>query len=230
MNTLTILVIVLCIYALGYRYYSAFLVAKVMVLDDSRTTPAHLYEDGQNYAPMPKWVLFGQHFAAIAGAGPLVGPTLAAQFGFAPGLIWLVTGAVIAGAVQDFTVLVASVRHKGKSLAEIARAEISPFSGQVTMVAVLFILLVTLAGLGIVVVNAMSGSPWGVFTIGMTIPIAILMGLYMFKGPGGKVRVKVPSAGGVILLMGALIGGHWVANSAWAGCLTFNPHQMTCCW
>jgi carbon starvation protein len=227
MNTLTILVIVLCIYALGYRYYSAFLAAKVMVLDDSRTTPAHIYEDGQNYAPMPKWVLFGQHFAAIAGAGPLVGPTLAAQFGFAPGLIWLVTGAVIAGAVQDFTLLVASVRHKGKSLAEIARAEISPFSGQVTMVAVLFILLVTLAGLGIVVVNAMSGSPWGVFTIGMTIPIAILMGLYMFKGPGGKVRVKVPSAGGVILLMGALIGGHWVANSAWAGCLTFNPHQMT---
>ncbi|MDR3726261.1 MAG: carbon starvation protein A [Terracidiphilus sp.] len=227
MNTLTILVILLCIYALAYRYYSAFLAAKVMVLQDTQTTPAHLYKDGQNYSPVPKWVLFGQHFAAIAGAGPLVGPTLAAQFGFAPGLIWLVVGAVIAGAVQDFTILVASVRHKGRSLAEIARTEISPFSGQVTMVAVLFILLVTLAGLGIVVVNALSGSPWGVFTIGMTIPIAIAMGLYMFKGPGGVVRVKVPSAGGVILLMAALIGGHWVATSSWASWLTFNPHQMT---
>jgi carbon starvation protein len=227
MNTLTILIILLCIYALAYRYYSAFLAAKVMVLRDTQTTPAHLYKDGQNYSPMPKWVLFGQHFAAIAGAGPLVGPTLAAQFGFAPGLIWLVVGAVIAGAVQDFTILVASVRHKGRSLAEIARTEISPFSGQVTMVAVLFILLVTLAGLGIVVVNALSGSPWGVFTIGMTIPIAIVMGLYMFKGPGGVVRVKVPTAGGVLLLMAALIGGHWVATSSWAGWLTFNPHQMT---
>jgi carbon starvation protein len=227
MNTLTILVILLCVYALAYRYYSAFLAAKVMVLRDTQITPAHLYQDGQNYSPMPKWVLFGQHFAAIAGAGPLVGPTLAAQFGFAPGLIWLVVGAVIAGAVQDFTILVASVRHKGRSLAEIARTEISPFSGQVTMVAVLFILLVTLAGLGIVVVNALSGSPWGVFTIGMTIPIAIAMGLYMFKGPGGVVRVKVPTAGGVLLLMAALIGGHWVATSSWAGWLTFNPHQMT---
>jgi carbon starvation protein len=227
MNTLTILVILLCVYALAYRYYSAFLAAKVMVLQDTRITPAHLYQDGQNYSPMPKWVLFGQHFAAIAGAGPLVGPTLAAQFGFAPGLIWLVVGAVIAGAVQDFTILVASVRHKGRSLAEIARTEISPFSGQVTMVAVLFILLVTLAGLGIVVVNALSGSPWGVFTIGMTIPIAIAMGLSMFKGPGGVVRVKAPTAGGVILLMAALIGGHWVATSSWAGWLTFNLHQMT---
>ena len=193
MNTLAALIIVLCIYALAYRYYSAFLAAKVLVLSDSRTTPAHTYKDGQNYLPTPKWVLFGHHFAAIAGAGPLVGPTLAAQFGFAPGLIWLVLGAVIAGAVQDFTVLVASVRHKGKSLAEIARTEIGSFAGLVAMIAVLFILLVTLAGLGIVVVNALASSPWGVFTIGMTIPIAIGMGLYMFMGPGGVIRVTVPS-------------------------------------
>ena len=160
MNTLTVLIVVLCIYAVAYRYYSAFLAAKVMVLDDTRTTPAYTYRDGQNYSPTPKWVLFGHHFAAIAGAGPLVGPTLAAQFGFAPGLIWLAVGAVIAGAVQDFTVMVASVRHKGKSLAEIARTEISPFAGLVAMIAILFILLVTLAGLGIVVVNALASSPW----------------------------------------------------------------------
>ncbi len=227
MNTLVVLVVVLCIYALAYRYYSAFLAAKALVLDDARTTPAHTYRDGQNYSPTPKWVLFGHHFAAIAGAGPLVGPTLAAQFGFAPGLVWLVAGAVIAGAVQDFTVLVASVRHKGKSLAEIARTEISPFAGLVAMIAVLFILLVTLAGLGIVVVNALAASPWGVFTIGMTIPIALGMGVYMFKGPGGKIRVTVPSIAGVTLLMAALVGGHFVAISNWAGALTFNPHQIT---
>lgn len=227
MNTLVVLVVVLCIHALAYRYYSAFIAAKVLVLNDARTTPAHVYQDGQNYSSTPKWVLFGHHFAAIAGAGPLVGPTLAAQFGFAPGLVWLVAGAVLAGAVQDFTVLVASTRHKGKSLAEVARTEISPFAGLVAMIAVLFILLVTLAGLGIVVVNALAGSPWGVFTIGMTIPIALAMGVYMFKGPGGKIRVGVPSAAGVTLLMAALVGGHFVANSGWAGAFTFSPHQIT---
>src|ERR1700722_17367792 len=216
MNTLAVLVIVLCVYALAYRYYSAFLAAKVLTLSDARVTPAHTYNDGQNYLPTPKWVLFGHHFAAIAGAGPLVGPTLAAQFGFAPGLIWLVPGAGLAGEVQDFTVLVASTRHKGRSLAEIARTEISPFAGLVAMMAVLFILLVTLAGLGIVVVNALAASPLGVFTIGMTIPIAVGMGFYMFKGPGGTIRVAVPSVVGVTLLMASLIGGHFVAQSSWA--------------
>jgi carbon starvation protein len=227
MNTLSVLVVVLCVYALAYRYYSAFLAAKVLVLNDERITPAHAYKDGQNYFPTPKWVLFGQHFAAIAGAGPLVGPTLAAQFGFAPGLVWLVLGAVIAGAVQDFTVLVASTRHKGRSLAEIARTEISPFAGLVAMIAVLFILLATLAGLGIVVVNALAASPWGVFTIGMTIPIALGMGVYMFKGPGGKIRLTLPSIAGVTLLMASLIGGHFVASSAWGGALNLSPHQIT---
>src|SRR5580658_2784019 len=196
------------------------LATRAFALDDRNITPAHRFRDGHNYVPSPKWVAFGHHFAAIAGAGPLVGPTLAAQFGFAPGLIWLVTGAVIAGAVQDFTVLVASTRHKGRSLAEIARTEISPFAGLVAMIAVLFILLVTLAGLGIVVVNALAASPWGVFTIGMTIPIAIGMGLYMFKGPGGTIRVAVPSVVGVALLMASLIGGHFVAASSWAGALS----------
>ncbi|MFZ3210989.1 MAG: carbon starvation CstA family protein [Terriglobales bacterium] len=181
MNTFPVMLGALCVFVIAYRYYSAFLAAKAVVLDNSRTTPAHVYEDGHNYVPSPKWVLFGHHFAAIAGAGPLVGPTLAAQFGFAPGFLWLLIGAVVAGCVQDFMVLVASIRHKGKSLADIARTEVSPFAGIVAMLAVLFILIVTLAGLGIVVVNALSNSPWGVFTIGMTIPIALCMGMYMFK-------------------------------------------------
>ncbi len=227
MNTLPVMIGVLCVFALSYRYYSAFLAAKALALDDSRTTPAHKYEDGHNYVPSPKWVLFGHHFAAIAGAGPLVGPTLAAQFGFAPGFVWILAGAVIAGCVQDFTVLVASVRHKGKSLAEIARTEISPFAGLVAMIAVLFILLVTLAGLGIVVVNALANSPWGVFTIGWTIPIALGMGLYMFKSTPGKIKVAGPSVFGIVCLMAALIGGHSFANSSYAHVLVFSPHQIT---
>jgi carbon starvation protein len=226
-NTFPILFAALCIYAIGYRYYSAFLAAKVLTLDDRRRTPAHVYEDGHNYVPSPKWVLFGHHFAAIAGAGPLVGPTLAAQFGFAPGFLWILVGAVIAGCVHDFTVLVASVRHKGKSLAEIARTEVSPFAGLVAMFAVLLILLVTLAGLGIVVVNALANSSWGVFTIGMTIPIALFMGLYMFKSTPGKIKVAVPSAVGVVLLISAVIAGRWIAQSPWAGTFTFSGHQIT---
>src|SRR6201998_977279 len=148
MNTLPILLGALCVYALAYRYYSAFIAAKALMLNDLRKTPGHQFYDGHNYVASPKWVLFGHHFAAIAGAGPLVGPTLAAQFGFAPGFLWILIGAVLAGCVHDFIVLVASVRHKGRSLADIARTEISPFAGLVAMIAVLFILLVTLAGLG----------------------------------------------------------------------------------
>ncbi len=227
MNTLPVMIGVLCVFALAYRYYSAFLAAKALALDDSRVTPAHKYEDGHNYVPSPKWVLFGHHFAAIAGAGPLVGPTLAAQFGFAPGFIWILAGAVIAGCVQDFTVLVASIRHQGKSLAEIARTEISPFAGLVAMIAVLFIVIVTLAGLGLVVVNALANSPWGVFTIGWTIPIAIGMGLYMFKSSPGQIKVAAPSTVGVICLLSALIAGHWFANSPYAHALQFSPHQIT---
>src|SRR6266496_1915715 len=131
MNTLPVILGVLCIFAIAYRYYSAFLAAKVLSLDDRRVTPAHTYADGHNYVASPKWVLFGHHFAAIAGAGPLVGPTLAAQFGFAPGLLWILIGAVVAGCVQDFTIRVASMRHRGRSLANIAQTEISPFAGLV---------------------------------------------------------------------------------------------------
>ena len=227
MNTLPVIIGVLCVFALAYRYYSAFLAAKALSLNDARITPAHKYEDGHNYVPSPKWVLFGHHFAAIAGAGPLVGPTLAAQFGFAPGFIWILVGAVLAGCVQDFMVLVASVRHKGNSLAEIARTEISPFAGLVAMIAVLFILLVTLAGLGLVVVNALAGSPWGVFTIGWTIPIAFGMGWWMFKSTPGQIKVRGASIVGVVFLMAALILGHNFANSSYAHLLTFNAHQIT---
>ena len=227
MNTFPVLLGALCVYALAYRYYSAFIAAKALALDDRRTTPGNAYADGHNYVASPRWVLFGHHFAAIAGAGPLIGPTLAAQFGFAPGFLWILIGAVLCGCVQDFTVLVASVRHRGRSLADVARTEISPFAGLVAMIAVLFILLVTLAGLGIVVVNALSNSPWGVFTIGMTIPIAVIMGWWMFKSHAGKITVTGPSIFGVVLLIGSVIAGHWVAQTGWAGALTFTPHQIT---
>src|SRR5437660_2406814 len=227
MNPFAVLLGALCVYAIGYRFYSAFIAAKALSLDDRRITPAHVYPDGHNYVASPRWVLFGHHFAAIAGAGPLVGPTLAAQFGFAPGFLWLLIGAVLAGCVQDFTVLVASVRHRGRSLAAVARTEISPFAGLVAMIAVLFILLVTLAGLGIVVVNALSNSPWGVFTIAMTIPIAIIMGLWMFKSHAGQITVTGPSIFGVAFLLAAVVAGRWVAASGAASALTFTPHQIT---
>src|ERR1039457_5706152 len=227
MNTFPILLGTLCVFAIGYRYYSAFIAAKALSLDDRRTTPAHAYPDGHNYVASPKWVLFGHHFAAIAGAGPLIGPTLAAQFGFAPGFLWILIGAVICGCVQDFTVMVASVRHKGRSVADVARTEISPFAGLVAMIAVLFILLVTLAGLGIVVVNALANSPWGVFTIGMTIPIALIMGVWMFKSRPGTVTIAGPSVFGVVVLIASVIGGHWFSQTSAAGALTFSPHQIT---
>ena len=225
MNALPIMLGALCVYALGYRYYSAFIAAKVLALDDSRITPAHRFKDGHNFVPMNKWVLFGHHFAAIAGAGPLVGPVLAAQFGYAPGLLWLLAGSVLAGCVHDFTVLVASVRHNGRSLAEIARMEIGPVAGFTAGIAILFIIVIALAGLGLVVVNALADSPWGTFTIAMTIPIAIAMGLYMFKLKPGS--ISGPSAAGVIALIACVVGGRWVAVSVMAPYFTFNQHQLT---
>ncbi|HTP30423.1 MAG TPA: carbon starvation protein A [Anaeromyxobacteraceae bacterium] len=227
MNTFPVLLAALCVFAIGYRYYSAFIATKALLLDDRRRTPAHVREDGHNYVPSPKWVLFGHHFAAISGAGPLVGPTLAAQFGFAPGFLWILLGAVLAGCVHDFVILVASLRHDGRSLADVARTEIGGFAGLVGMCAVLLILLVALAGVGLVVVNALAESPWGIFTIGMTIPIAIVMGLFMFKSVPGQVRVGLPSAVGVIMLVGAVLGGRYVAQTSWAVALSFNGHQIT---
>src|SRR3954453_14608777 len=157
MHALPIMILVLCALAIGYRYYSAFLAARVAALDDSRITPAHLLNDGQNYHPTNKWVLFGHHFAAISGAGPLIGPVLAIQYGYAPGLLWLLIGVCLAGAVQDMLVLAASVRRGGKSLAEIARSELGPWASVIVSAAILFIVVIALAGLGYVVVKALGG-------------------------------------------------------------------------
>jgi carbon starvation protein len=225
MNAMPLIILTLAIFVIVYRFYYSFIAAKVAVLDDSRVTPAHRLYDGHNYYPMSKWVLFGHHFAAIAGAGPLVGPVLAAQFGFLPGFLWLVFGVIIAGAVQDFIIFAASVRHDGKSLAEIARSEISPLSGVLASVAILLIIIVALAGLGIVVVNALAESSWGTFAIGMTIPIAILMGLWMFKFRKGK-TVEATIVG-IILLTAAVIIGKYVPESFLAPYFTFDRHTLT---
>ncbi|HEV7890069.1 MAG TPA: carbon starvation CstA family protein [Pyrinomonadaceae bacterium] len=220
MNALPIIVGALCVMAIAYRYYSAFLAAKVLALDADAPVPSKEMYDGHNYYPTNKWVLFGHHFAAISGAGPLIGPVLAAQFGFLPGLLWLVIGVCLGGAVHDFMILVASVRRKGKSLAEIARTEISPLSGLVAGVAILFIVVIALAGLGLVVVNALAESPWGTFTVGFTIPLALLMGLYMYRFRVGKIREA--SALGVLGLLFAVVAGGWVAESAWASSFTLS--------
>src|SRR6202011_3545428 len=157
LHAMPLLLGALCVLAIAYRYYSAFLAAKVAALDDARPTPAHRFNDGQNYHPTNKWVLFGHHFAAISGAGPLIGPVLAIQYGYMPGLLWLVIGVCLAGAVQDMLVLAASVRRGGKSLAEVARSELGPFAGVVVSAAILFIVVIALAGLGFVVVKALGG-------------------------------------------------------------------------
>jgi carbon starvation protein len=224
-NVLPLVLGALCVIAIAYRYYSAFLATKVAVLDDARATPAHRCHDGHNFVPTSRWVLFGHHFAAITGAGPLIGPVLAAQFGYLPGLLWLVIGVCLAGAVQDFIILAASVRRGGRSLAEIARQEISGRSGVVAGFAIFFIVVIALAGLGLAVVNALKNSPWGVFTIGTTIPIALAMGLYMYRIRPGAIREA--SIVGVILLLLAVVLGRPVANSALARWFTFDALHIT---
>lgn len=225
MNALPIIVTVLCVLAIAYRYYSAFIAAKVLALDDSHPVPSQTMFDGHNYYPTNKWVLFGHHFAAISGAGPLIGPVLAAQFGFLPGLLWLVIGVCLGGAVHDFMILVASIRRQGKSLAEIARTEISGISGFVAGVAILFIVIIALAGLGLVVVNALAESPWGTFTVGFTIPLALFMGLYMYRFRKGKIT-EATIIGVAGLLFAVYIGGR-VADSSWATAFTLSPHRIT---
>jgi carbon starvation protein len=225
MRALPFILGTLCVLALAYRYYSAFLATKVAVLDDSRVTPAHSMRDGHNYVPTNKWVLFGHHFAAITGAGPLIGPTLAAQFGFVPGFLWLLIGVVLGGAVHDFIVLFSSVRRKGKSLAEIARMEIGPVAGMTAAIAILFILVIALAGLGLAVVNALRDSAWGTFTIGCSIPLALFMGLYMYRFRKGKIAEATTI--GVIGLTLAVIFGGDVANSFLGPYFTFSKNQLT---
>ena len=225
MNAMPFVIGSAAIFAIAYRLYFSFIAARVAVANDLSQTPAHAFYDGKNYYPVNKWVLFGQHFAAIAGAGPLVGPVLAAQFGFMPGFLWMVIGAVMAGAVHDFVILTASVEHDGKSLAAIAKAEINKVSGNTTTFAIILIIILALAGLGLVVVNALAESSWGTFTIAATIPIAVIMGIWMFKVRKGKTLEA--TIFGVILLGAAVIVGRYVPGSQYASWFTFSYKTLT---
>jgi len=226
MHALPLVLVAACLLAIAYRYYSAFLATKALVLDASRPTPAHTQYDGHNYVPTNRWVLFGHHFAAITGAGPLIGPVLAAQFGFAPGFLWLVIGVCLAGAVHDFVILTASVRSGGRSLAELARLEISPRAYFVCALAILFIVVIALAGLGLAVVNALHDSAWGAFTIGMSIPIAFFMGLWMYRFRKG--RIAEATAIGVVLLLACVVLGRPVSeNPALAPLFSLDKVQVT---
>jgi carbon starvation protein len=205
-----LVVAAVCSYLVAYRFYSRFIADTVFELNPARATPAERLENGRDFVPTSKWVLFGHHFSAISGAGPLVGPTLAAQFGFLPGTIWLIAGVVLGGAVQDFLILCASMRRDGKSLGQIAKEEVNPVAGMAAMVAIFAIMIILLAVLALVVVNALRDSSWGLFTISMTIPIALLMGWWMNHLRPGKVAEATTV--GIVLLLFALVGGQWVSN------------------
>jgi len=211
-NSTWLIIASVCTYLVGYRFYGAFVAARVMALDDRRATPAERLRDGHDFEPTNKWIVFGHHFAAIAGPGPLVGPTLAAQFGYLPGALWIIIGAVLGGAVQDFVTLFYSIRRDGKSLGQMAREEIGKVGGITALVTVLLIMIILLAVIGLVVVNALKGSPWGTFTIAATIPVAVGMGLYLrFLRPGKVVEASVIGFGFIML---SIFGGQAVAQSA----------------
>lgn len=224
-NSFWLLTAAFCTYAVAYRFYSRFIAKKIMGLDDNRATPAEVNNDGKDFVPTNKWIVFGHHFAAIAGAGPLVGPTLAAQMGYLPGTIWIIVGVVLGGAVQDFIILFGSMRRNGKSLGQMAKEEIGPFGGVLAMVGILAIMIILIAVLAMVVVNALADSPWGTFTIAMTLPIAIFMGLYMrYIRPG---RVMEGSLIGLALLFLALYLGQSVAESpVWGPAFTFTKPAL----
>jgi carbon starvation protein len=216
-----------CTYLVAYRFYSRIIAARIFALDAARVTPAERLNDGRDYVPTNKWIVFGHHFAAIAGPGPLVGPTLAAQFGFLPGMLWILVGVALGGAVQDFVILCASVRRNGKTLGQMAKEEIGPVAGFTALVAVLGIMLVLIAVLALVVVNALRSSPWGTVTIALTIPIAMLMGVYLrWLRPG---RVLEASGIGLVLLVVALYAGQWVAQNP-ALAPTFTLSGTTLAW
>src|ERR1700749_2324286 len=217
-NSIWLVLAAACSYLIGYRFYAKFLAARVMALNDERATPAERLENGHDFVPTNKWIAFGHHFAAIAGPGPLVGPVLAAQFGFLPGTLWIIAGAVFGGAVQDFVILFASMRRDGKTLGQMAREEIGKLGGFVALITVLLIMIVLLAVVALGVVNALAGSPWGVFTIGATMPVALFMGLYLRYWRPSKVLDC--SAVGFALIIAAVFGGQWVAHSAYAPAFT----------
>ena len=210
-NALWLVVAAGCFYVITYRFYASFLAAKVLAIDENRPTPAKRLYDGIDYHPTNRWILFGHHFAAIAGAGPLIGPMLAAQFGYLPGFLWILIGSALGGAVHDMVILFASIRRNGCSLAQLAKEEIGPVGGIAASFAILFILIVALAGLGLAVVNALSKSPWGTFTIALTIPIAFFMGIYLYRIRPG--RVAEMSLIGAVLLFLAVFSGHYIPGS-----------------
>jgi len=211
-NAVWLLTAALCIYAVGYRFYGRFIASKVMVLSSDNVTPAEAINDGKDFVPTPKAVVFGHHFAAIAGAGPLVGPILAAQFGFLPGTLWIVIGAVLAGAVQDFVILCCSLRRSGKSIGQMTKEEIGPVAGLISLIAVLLIMIIIIAVLALVVVNALKSSPWGTFTLLMTVPIAMFIGWFMRNVRPGKVWEG--SLLGLLLTIGAVVAGKYVGADA----------------
>jgi len=224
MPALYLVVVSALVAVIAYRTYGAFLAAKVATLDDLRSTPAHTRRDGHDYVPTHPLVLFGHHFAAIAGAGPLIGPVLAAQFGYLPGFLWLLVGSVVAGGVHDFVILMASVRRGGRSLANIARDEVSPLTGAATAVAIVFVMVVALAAMALVVTNALRDSAWGVVSIALTIPIALAMGLWSYKIRPGSVRTV--TVVGVILLLLAVASGAYVQHAPFRGWFIYPQHGI----
>jgi carbon starvation protein len=226
-NAAWVVAAAVCTYTVAYRFYAKFLAGRVFGLDDTRATPAERLNNHVDFVPTHRWVLFGHHFAAIAGAGPLVGPVLAAQFGYLPGTLWLIVGVVVAGAVQDFVILFASMRRDGKSLGQMAREEVSPVVGFTAMLAILAIMVILLAVLALIVVNALAHSPWGLFTIACTVPIALLMGWWLHAFRPGKVLET--SLLGVVLTLAAVVAGGWVAKDpAWAA--FFTVEKTTLVW
>jgi carbon starvation protein len=223
-NSIWLVLAAACSYLIAYRFYGSFIAAKVMSLDATRATPAERLENGHDYVPTNKWIVFGHHFAAIAGPGPLVGPVLAAQFGYLPGTLWIIAGAVLGGAVQDFVILFASMRRDGKSLGQMAREEIGKVGGFVALVTVLLIMIILLAVVALVVVNALAGSPWGTFTIAATMPVAIFMGLYLRYWRPGKVLEC--SAIGFALVLASVFGGQWIAGSTYAPVFTLSAMSI----
>ncbi|OHE81128.1 MAG: carbon starvation protein A [Verrucomicrobia bacterium RIFCSPLOWO2_12_FULL_64_8] len=223
-NALWLVVAAVCVFVLAYRFHSAWLMARVLTLDERRATPAMVYEDGRDFVKTNRWIVFGHHFAAIAGPGPLVGPVLAAQFGFLPGMLWILVGATLGGAVHDSIILFCSTRRRGKSLGQMVREEVGPFSGLVALISIIAIMIILLAVLALVVVRALAESPWGIFTIAATMPIAVLMGLSLrFWTPG---KVGLVSAWGVAGLLLAVAGGQWLHGTALEGWLTLKGTSL----
>ena len=225
-NAAWIVIAGVCSYVIAYRFYARFIAYRVMGLNPRRATPAERLDNGRDFVPTQRWVLYGHHFSAISGAGPLIGPTLAAQFGFLPGTMWLIAGVIFGGAVQDFVILIASMRRDGKSLGQMAKDEVSPLAGTAAMIAIFAIMIILLAVLGLVVVNALRDSPWGLFTISATIPIALLMGVWMTMiRPGHVAEATII---GVVLMFGALWGGQWVSqHPTWAAAFRWPGTQLS---